>query len=324
MTTRLLTRSHIEALLPASALLAALRDGFMARAAQKAAPAGRYPIGLGDGTLAGSGAMLLAPGLIPGVPAYTVKVHAKFPGADPAIRGVVLLHALDDGRLLAILESTYLTALRTGYAAALGADALARPDAKTAAIIGCGAQGRIQLECLTAVRRLGRVVAYDADPARAETFAREQGTRLGLDVRPARSVELAVSDAEIVVAATWSTTPFLHPGMLKPGAHLTTLGPDQPGKAEASAALIEGAVFVADDAGLAVSMGAIGGVGLGREAIHAELGAVLAGTAGGRRSPDDITIFGMVGLPFQDLAAAWLAYEAAERSGAGLMIDLLG
>ncbi len=82
--------------------------------------------------------MLLAPGLIPGIPAYSVKVHAKFPGGDPAIQGVLILHDLETGASLAILENSYLTALRTGMAGALGADVLALPDARCAAIIGAG------------------------------------------------------------------------------------------------------------------------------------------------------------------------------------------
>ena len=94
------------------------------------------------GAAQGASGMLLAPGLVPGIPAYSVKVHAKFPGRDPAIGGVLLIHDLATGTLLAVLESSHLTALRTGLAGALGADALARPDAQTVAIVGGGAQGR--------------------------------------------------------------------------------------------------------------------------------------------------------------------------------------
>ena len=104
---------------------------------------------------------------------------------------------------------------------------------------------------------------------------------------------------------------------------LTTLGPDQPGKAEVSADLILKSAFVADDRRLAVEMGAVGGVGLGASAIHAELGEVLAGGKPGRRSADEITVFGVVGLPFQDLAVAWPTYLEAAKRQIGCNIALL-
>lgn len=268
--------------------------------------------------------MLLAPGMLPDVAAYTVKVHAKFPGAQPALKGVILLHAMEDGRLLAILESTYLTALRTGYAGALGADLLANPDASSVAIIGAGAQGALQLECLTAVRRIDQVAVFDTLGERAEAFASTQAKRLGLDIVPKGSVAEAVVDADIIVTATWAREAFLFPDMVKKGAHITSLGPDQPGKAELSADLILKSKFVADDRRLAVEMGAIGGVGLGIEAIHAELGEVIAGLKPGRESPEEITLFGAVGLPFQDLAVAWPAYREAVERKIGRSIAFLG
>jgi ornithine cyclodeaminase len=89
--------------------------------------------------------MLLAPGVVPSIPAYSVKVHAKFPGSEPAIRGLLVLHDLATGAPLAVMESSYLTALRTGLVGALGADVLAPTDASTVAIIGAGAQGQAQL-----------------------------------------------------------------------------------------------------------------------------------------------------------------------------------
>jgi ornithine cyclodeaminase/alanine dehydrogenase-like protein (mu-crystallin family) len=99
-----------------------------------------------------------------------VKVHAKMPGGDPAIQGVIILHDITIGHVLAILESTAITALRTGLAGALGADLLARRDAHSAAIIGAGAQGALQLECLARVRRLAHVTVFDALPERAAAF----------------------------------------------------------------------------------------------------------------------------------------------------------
>ena len=118
----------------------------------------------------------------------------------------------------------------------------------------------------------------------------------------------ALRDADIVVSATWAKEAFLHPGMIGPRTHITTLGADRPGKAEVSADLLRSSLFVCDDRELAVATGAAGGAGVGAEVIDAELGEVIASVHPGRRGPDQITIFGSVGLAFQDLVVAWLAY----------------
>lgn len=111
--------------------------------------------------------------------------------------------------------------------------------------------------------------------------------------------------------------------MLARGAHVTTLGPDEPGKAEVAADVIRTGLFVCDDRALAVELGALGGVALGAEAVSAELGEVLSGNHPGRTSSDQITIYGGVGLAFQDAVTAWHVYAAAKARGVGSAIDFL-
>ena len=258
------------------------------------------------------------------MPVYTVKVHAKFPAEEPAIRGVLCLHDLETGALLAVMDSTHLTAVRTGLAGALAAHVLAHPDAGRAAVIGAGVQGTQQLRSLAGLRTLERAWVYDVAPERSQAFARAMARELALPVEAASSAAAAVRDADVVLAATWSREPFLLPGMLRPGAHVTTLGPDEPGKAEVSADLLRSALFVCDDRALAVEMGALGGVGLDAAAVPAvELGEVLGGLHPGRTRPDEITVFGGVGLAFQDAVAAWAIYREAKRANAGREIDFL-
>ena len=323
MNTLLLTRSEIKALLQPRALLVALREAFVAYSTRRTVDAMRVAVPLPTGEVpVGSSGMLLAPGLVPGIPAYSVKVHAKFPGADPAIRGVLMLNDLTTGATLALLESSYLTALRTGLAGALGADALALPGARTAAIIGAGAQGRSQLAALRLVRPITIVRLYDPSPGVAERFAFDPACT-GLKVVSCATLEEALDGAEVVVTATWAHEPFLFARHLGPGIHVTTLGPDQPGKCEVAADALRAAIVVVDDRNLAVIMGAVGGAGLGLEAIHAELGEVLAGVRPGRSEATNMTVFGSVGLAFQDLAAGWLAYTLAQERGVGRSLDLL-
>jgi ornithine cyclodeaminase len=209
------------------------------------------------------------------------------------------------------MDSTYLTAIRTGIAGALAANVLARADAATVAVIGAGVQGSFQLRALAGLRRLRHVIVYDISTDRAVAFATRMGEELSLPIEPVDDLVHAIAGADIVLAATWSTAPFVLPGMLRSGAHVTSLGPDEPGKAEVSADVIRSSLFVCDDRQLAVDMGALRGVGLGAEAIGAELGEVLGGRRPGRTTDEQITIYGGVGLAFQDAVAAWHVYERA-------------
>jgi ornithine cyclodeaminase/alanine dehydrogenase-like protein (mu-crystallin family) len=270
MDTLLLTRSELRGLLDPIALLNALRTAFVAYSTESRVEAMRVPVPLPPARVpAGASGMLLAPGLVPGIPAYSVKVHAKFPGGDPAIRGVLVLHDLTTGIPLAVMESSYLTALRTGLVGALGADVLARPDASTAAIIGAGVQGREQLAGLRRVRPLTTVRCFDPAPEAGRRLATDPASR-GLDVALAGDLEEVLDGADIVVTATWAEEPFLFRRHLRPGLHITTIGPDQSGKCEVGADALLAARVVVDDRALAIEMGAIAGAGLTGDAIHAD------------------------------------------------------
>jgi ornithine cyclodeaminase len=267
--------------------------------------------------------MLLAPGLARGTPAYTVKVHAKFPRSQSAIQGIIVLHDIHTGHPLAILESTLITAVRTGLAGAIAADVLAKKGSVEVAIVGAGAQGVFQLQSLRQVRDISSTSVFDNAPGKAEQFAAEQGKRHGFVVRASGSLQDAVVSADIIVTSTWARSPFLFPGMVKPGTHITTLGPDQSGKCEVGPDLLRMSVVVCDDRDLAVEMGAVGGAGLGAEAIHAEIGEVIAGRKPGRTTDQDVTVFGSVGLAFQDLITAWHVYQKAIEAKRGTAMKFL-
>ena len=321
-STLLLTQTDIEMLLDDDELLELLKGGFAALA--KAGPefrGRRFPVLLNAADTDAAG-MVLAPGLIPGTPAYTVKVNAKFPSQPPAIKGLVILHSLHDGAVLALLDSGYLTAKRTAAAGAVGADTLARPDCETVSIIGCGVQGYAQLAWMLKIRPINKVFVYDTVPEQVQAFVERARSEFDVPLETCDSAQQAAGQGDIVVTATWAHEPFLFCGDVRPGTHITTLGPDGPGEAEVAADLLQASLFFADDADLQIEMGAIGGAGLGAEAISATIGEVLAGQKTGRQNPDDITIYGMVGLPFEDLAAGWLVYNKALQSGAGTEVDL--
>ncbi|MFF5718462.1 ornithine cyclodeaminase family protein [Streptomyces buecherae] len=313
--TRLLTRTDLLELLDPEACVQALREGF-AVAARDALPGQRVRTDLPfPGT-----ATALLPGLLPGTPAYTVKVNAKFPGASPALRGVICLHSGVDGALLALLDSATVTAWRTGLAAALATDLLARPaadGAETVGVIGAGAQSELTLRGLRALRSWDRLVVHDTDPRRASAFARRHGGAVA-----ATPAEVA-AEADVVVLATWSREPLLHLADLRPGQHLTALGADEPGKRELAPEVLRAARLVVDDATLVATHGALANAGLPASTAAASLGEVIRGEAPARPHDQRLTVYAPVGLPWQDLALSWLAYQRAEAAGTGTTLDLL-
>jgi ornithine cyclodeaminase/alanine dehydrogenase-like protein (mu-crystallin family) len=265
--------------------------------------------------------MIVFPGLVPGIPAYTVKINAKLPESSPSVRGLIALNDLETGRLLAVMDSIRITEVRTALVGALAADALARKTIETVAVIGAGVQGRAQLRALRLVRSFDAVRVYDSVTGRAQKLIDDLRGEIPVAFSTAASVEQAVANADLVITATWAKTPIISRGMIAPGTHITAIGADEPGKAELDRELISDALFVCDDRELAVEMGALAGVGLKSEAIHATLGEVLAGTRPGRSSEGNITIFGSVGLPCQDLPAAWMAFQKARSSNEATTFD---
>jgi alanine dehydrogenase len=315
--TLILTGSDVASLLDVDEVLRALRSGFLAQA-EAPAPGLRVRAALPG---AGSATALL-PGLLPGIPAYTVKINAKFPEAVPALRGVVCLHSLDDGGLLAVLDSASLTAWRTGMAAALATDALAAPGAATVGIVGAGAQADLVLAGLSRLRTITRLTVTDLIPARARLFAERHGRPGGPAARVVHGAREAAAASEIVVLATWSRAPLLGLADLRSGQHVTSLGVDEPGKWELGADVLREAMLVVDQEDLARSTGVLAPDEL-RDVRPAAFGDVLASGHPGRGGPGDLTVYAPVGLPWQDLAAAWLAYRAATSQGRGLTVDLL-
>jgi ornithine cyclodeaminase/alanine dehydrogenase-like protein (mu-crystallin family) len=312
--TILLSARDLDRLLEPRVLLDELRAAMIAYAAPGAIRGVRAhsPI---DPTAPHS-VSLVFPGVVPGIPAYTVKFNAKRPNASPSVRGLIALIDIESGATLAVMDSIVITRLRTALVGALAADALARPVINTIGVLGAGVQGRAQLRALALVRRFQSVRVFDKHPDHAAALVAELRGELGVDMSVAPSVEDAVRGADLVIAATWATSPIVFKNMINPGTHITAIGADEPGKAELDAELIKASRFVCDDTALAVSMGALAGARLGADAVHATLGEVLAGQKAGRANDAQITVFGSVGLPCQDLPAAWMAYRKAATAQA--------
>jgi alanine dehydrogenase len=242
-----------------------------------------------------------------------LKWVTSFPGNPrrglPTVTGVICLSDAGDGEPLMLLDARSVTALRTGAVAAVAARALARDDARTTGIVGCGLHGAWAARCL-ATAGYGDGVCHDPDPVAAGRLADELGWRVG-----SRAEAIA---REVVCCVTPGATPVVEAGDLRPGMHLNMLGADGPGKAEATPAAVASCALFCDEWEQAVHGGELTGAsaaGLVTQERVTELGAVLAGDAPGRPGPDAVTLFDSTGLAIQDLAVAAGAYEAWRAGG---------
>ncbi|MBX5482381.1 MAG: ornithine cyclodeaminase family protein [Myxococcaceae bacterium] len=317
MKTLLLRQQDVVRHLDALAVLAALREGFREHSATDAPAAW----GARAEVAKDASASVLFPGLSPSVPAYSVKVQARFANAAQLATSFLHLHDRATGELLAVMEASQLTSLGTGLTAALAADVLARPEASTVALLGASRQASVALKCLRLVRSLRSVRIWDRDPAAADALARRTWQTLSLPSQTALNVEEAVAEADLVLCVDDGGEPLLYPGMLRSGAHVCSLPAGEPGKADLSANLIRQSKFFCDDRALAQSQGILGALGLGGDLVAAELGEVLRGTREGRIHGDEITLFAAVGLPLTDLSAAWSVYESAKEDETIARID---
>jgi ornithine cyclodeaminase/alanine dehydrogenase-like protein (mu-crystallin family) len=237
-----------------------------------------------------------------------LKWVTSFPGNParglPTVMGVVLVSSAEDGRLVAVLDAGAVTAVRTGAAAVLAAETLGRSDAETAAVVGAGVNGEATARTFAA--RARPPLIWDVDEARARAVANRVGGRVA-----SRDEALG---ADLLATVTPGREVLLPAGSLRPGQHVSLMGADGPGKAEiAVEELARGRVFCDDweqashggECAAAIEAGLID-----RDDVT-ELGAVLTGTADGRRAADDVTLFDSTGLAIQDLAVALRALERA-------------
>lgn len=342
---RILTRSDVASLLDPDACRAAVEDAFRQHGTGDAPAPGVL------GVVAPGGGFHVKAGVLGrnGRFCFAAKVNGNFSGNGrlglPRIQGVVVFADAATGAPLAVLDSASITTLRTAAATAVAATFLARPDSETVTICGCGVQGRAQLRALARVLPLKRAFAFDADPQRAESFAREfsdfslkgeEGDRVGpagrLDSRvavlAAGCLDEALAESDVVVTCTPSKKSLLFSSSpVRAGAFVAAVGADSPDKQEIEPALLASAKVVTDVTAQCAAFGdlhhAILAGAMASGDVHAELGEIVAGRKPGRASDDEVIVFDSTGMALQDVAAAAAAFEAAERSGRGLVVDFL-
>jgi len=240
-----------------------------------------------------------------------LKWVTSFPGNPaaglPVVMGVICVSSSESGELLALVDARAVTALRTGAVAAVAAQELAREDAASAGIVGCGLHGAWAARCLAAAE-YGPGVCFDRDPEAAGALAGELGWEAA-----AREDALA---CDIVTCVTPGAEPVVRGGDVRSGAHYSLLGADGPGKAEAELAAVERCALFCDEWEQASHGGELTGAveaGAVKKEDVTELGAVLTGSSPGRRDAEAATLFDSTGLAIQDLAICHAVLEAHRR-----------
>ncbi|CAA9508097.1 MAG: Ornithine cyclodeaminase [uncultured Solirubrobacterales bacterium] len=240
-----------------------------------------------------------------------LKWVTSFPGNParglPTVTGVICISSLEEGEPLALCDARAVTALRTGAVAAVAAQELAREDARTVGIVGCGLHGAWAARCLAAAE-YGPGVCFDSDPDAAGALAGELGWEVG-----GREDAL---DRDLVTCVTPGHEPVVRTGDLRAGMHYSMLGADGEGKAEADAEAVARCTLFCDEWEQASHGGELTGAveaGLVSRSAVTELGDVLVGRRPGRSGPEDITLFDSTGLAIQDLAICHALLEAHRR-----------
>ncbi|MCC6313974.1 MAG: ornithine cyclodeaminase [Thermomicrobiales bacterium] len=281
-----------------------------------------------------NGDALFMPAFVPAMDALGVKLVNVF--KNNASKGLPVIHALvclidsETGQALAVMDGTYLTALRTGAVSGAATDLLARPESRTLVAIGAGAQGATQIAAVCAVRPIERIIAVDVFP---EALERLRGIlqRDWPDVldrlETSSDANTAVREADIICTATTARTPVFDDANVQPGTHVNAIGAYTPEMQELPAGLVQRASVTLDaiDAALAEAGDLIVPLEQGlvdRDHFRYELGMVVAGTAPRRQSDEEITLFKTVGNAVQDVVVARRAYDRARASGAGIEFDL--
>jgi ornithine cyclodeaminase/alanine dehydrogenase-like protein (mu-crystallin family) len=193
-------------------------------------------------------------------------------------------------------------------------------------MVGCGAQGAVQLAAVAAVRPLDHAYVLDADQPRAEALAARATTTLGVRVEATKDLGAALRESDILVTCTSARAAFVFAPDVRPGTFIAAVGADNRGKQELAPDLVASATVVVDSLEQCAEIGELQhvlGAGLmRRDQVHAELADLVCGRRPGRTRDDEITIFDSSGVALEDVAAAVVVYEKARAAGRGTEVKL--
>jgi ornithine cyclodeaminase len=326
---RVLSRQDVEALLDLDRLV----DALAAAMADLSTGAASMPPRIAARVEQQRGVLAAMPAYLPSAGALTTKLVSVFP-KNAALglhthQAVIVAFDPDTGTPLALMDGTYITAMRTAAGSVLATRYLARPGAHVLAVLGTGVQARSHLRLFARARPWAEVRVAGRDARKADALADEQSAAIGLPVRGVASYREALAGADVVCATTDSPEPVVRREWLSPGTHVNSVGlsPDGP---EVDAATVVDALVVVESREQALAPWPIGLLELTgplrdglitADHIHAELGELVTGARPGRTAPEQITLYKSGGVAVQDAAAAALVLAANER-GIGREVSL--
>lgn len=302
-----LDRDDVCSLLDMPGCIAAVRRAMIALAIDEIEQPLRQIVEMGPSELFATMA-----GTLPGTRSFGAKLVTVFGDPDRAGRsrhaGLAILFEGESGGVSLIADAGAVTEIRTGAASAVATDALARPDARTLSLFGCGVQARAHLRAMAEIRPLDSVFVWGRSGAAAEAFASRMADETGLNVRAVSEGAEAAGLADIICTVTGAETPVLFSEWVRPGTHINVVGSSHAGPTEIDSSLVVRSRYFVDSRRAVEVAGAefiiARGAGLVTDAhILGEIGAVLSGTIPGRIASADVTIYKSLGHVAQDLAA---------------------
>jgi ornithine cyclodeaminase len=327
---RILSRRDVETLLDLDQLVEAVASAMIDLSEGRASLPPRVAATVEDQ----SGILAAMPGYLPSARVLASKLVTVFPN-NPALglhshQAVILAFDPDTGTPLALMDGTYITAVRTAAGSALATRLLGRPDASVLAIIGTGVQARAHARAIPRVRVVSEVRVAGRDEAKAGALAEELREELSVPVKAVSSYREAMGGADIVCGATHSPEPVIRREWLAPGVHVNSVGVNAKGP-EVDSATVSDAVVVVESRRSALAAFPAGATDLtwpirdgliAEDHIHAEIGELLTGAKPGRTSSEQITLYKSVGVAVQDAAAASLVLSAAREQGVGIDVEV--
>jgi len=245
----------------------------------------------------------------------------------PAILATIMLFSAETGKMIAAMDGTYITTIRTACASALATRALANPETPVLGILGAGVQARSHIRALSRVRRLQRIKIFSPSGSSARAVKKDLAAEIGVPIEVTECAEYSVRDADLVVTATTAKAPIVKSDWLKPGVHINAVGSHRPDLREIDGGTLSCSKVVVDSREAIMAecgdvLLALKEKSVSESVIHAEIGEVLAGTKSGRTSAEEITLYKSVGIAIQDVATAQLVYQKALSQNVGVNVDL--
>lgn len=260
------------------------------------------------------------PAAIPGLAGIKwVNVHAGNAALGiPTVMAMIIINDPKTGRPLGLLDGTWITQERTGAAAAVATKHIARKDAESVGMIGCGGQSTTMLRAIASVMKIKKLYLADKNRDRAGELAGKVS-----DLNPEIVSAEQAAKADVVCTLTPSRAPIVLNDWVRAGTHINAMGADAAGKQELDPKILQRARVFVDDWTQAAHSGEIN-VPLKNGDIKEVSGSIcdlLVGKTEGRKSADEITVFDSTGLAIQDLAVAKMVWQRAIERDAGVKME---